>query len=524
LVEETSIARKTGPADEYSFEGLKREGIRLAQELSGLTWTDYNVHDPGVTILEQLCYALTDLMYRTEFDTADYLTGEDGEIDFEQQALSLPEVIFPGEAVTLNDYRKIFFDGIPEIDNVWIEPITDGMVRGLYRVYVQLNEDVEERGESGRQQVIEKVHSLYAANRNLCEDLHEVVIVNTRHYTLHGTVEIDSAREPADILAEVYFTASRYAASPIEFLQYEDVLREDKPISEVFTGPLTEHVYIDESTLNHSRESVTISELIGLINEIEGVRFVDDLSFMDDAGEAMESIPFDPLDFVPHILFPQTGQDIGVKLLKNEREYSVSLRAVRAEFDRLNSEYRALRQARQDFSELVEPPEGEHRNLGEYYSIQNHFPDTYGINRYGIPESSSSGRKAQAKQLKAYLLVFEQIMANYLANLQGIPRLFSLDEQLHQSYFQQQLNNRNVPNIEGLFQEDAGAMIDQLFAQFDDFGDRRSRVLDYLLGLYGEKFTQNSLRRFNYYFTPQEMEDEVIRNKLNLLKLVGGLM
>ena len=33
----------------------------LLQELCGETWTDYNLHDPGVSILEQLCYGLTDL-------------------------------------------------------------------------------------------------------------------------------------------------------------------------------------------------------------------------------------------------------------------------------------------------------------------------------------------------------------------------------------------------------------------------------------------------------------------------------
>ena len=29
------------------FESLKQEGIKLLQDLSGKTWTDYNLHDPG---------------------------------------------------------------------------------------------------------------------------------------------------------------------------------------------------------------------------------------------------------------------------------------------------------------------------------------------------------------------------------------------------------------------------------------------------------------------------------------------
>ena len=41
--------------------GLREMGIEEIQKLSGKIWTDFNLHDPGVTILEQLCYALTDL-------------------------------------------------------------------------------------------------------------------------------------------------------------------------------------------------------------------------------------------------------------------------------------------------------------------------------------------------------------------------------------------------------------------------------------------------------------------------------
>ena len=39
--------------------------------------------------------------------------------------------------------------------------------------------------------------------------------------------------------------------------------------------------------------------------------------------------------------------------------------------------------------------------------------------KYGVPESSSLKRKAQAKQLKGYLLLFEQVMADFLENLQS---------------------------------------------------------------------------------------------------------
>ncbi|MCB1830017.1 MAG: hypothetical protein KDI35_07820, partial [Gammaproteobacteria bacterium] len=87
-------------SDELSFAALRRLGIACAQEFAGENWSDFNVHDPGVTILEQICYALTDLVYRSEFDVADHLTSPDGEIDFARLALELPERIFPCRPAT----------------------------------------------------------------------------------------------------------------------------------------------------------------------------------------------------------------------------------------------------------------------------------------------------------------------------------------------------------------------------------------------------------------------------------------
>ena len=34
---------------------LRQEGIDLIARLAGKRWTDYNSHDPGITILEALC-------------------------------------------------------------------------------------------------------------------------------------------------------------------------------------------------------------------------------------------------------------------------------------------------------------------------------------------------------------------------------------------------------------------------------------------------------------------------------------
>ena len=48
-------------------------GLDHVRRLSRRLWTDHNIHDPGITTLELLAYALTDLAYRARFPLEDLL-------------------------------------------------------------------------------------------------------------------------------------------------------------------------------------------------------------------------------------------------------------------------------------------------------------------------------------------------------------------------------------------------------------------------------------------------------------------
>ena len=53
------------------------------------------------------------------------------------------------------------------------------------------------------------------------------------------------------------------------------------------------------------------------------------------------------------------------------------------------------------------------------------------------PKTASLERIAQAKQLKSYLLFFDQILANYFAQLSNLKQLLSPDNEHRKSYFTQ---------------------------------------------------------------------------------------
>jgi hypothetical protein len=59
------------------YQILRQIGLKYMQQLKGKKWIDYNSHDPGIIILEMLCYAMTDLAYRSDYKIEDILDESD---------------------------------------------------------------------------------------------------------------------------------------------------------------------------------------------------------------------------------------------------------------------------------------------------------------------------------------------------------------------------------------------------------------------------------------------------------------
>ncbi|WP_373553306.1 hypothetical protein [Haliscomenobacter sp.] len=101
---------------------LRREGIKHIERLGSACWTDFNAHDPGITMLEVLCYALTDLGYRSNFSSADLFSVGDKVNFFTAQ------YVLPNDPVTALDLRRVLID-IPGVRNVWVEQMEEPEVR-----------------------------------------------------------------------------------------------------------------------------------------------------------------------------------------------------------------------------------------------------------------------------------------------------------------------------------------------------------------------------------------------------------
>ncbi len=245
--EPVMISRESVKENDARFAALKARGVSLAQEISGSIWSDFNAHDPGITILEQLCYAITELVFHSDYDVADLLLNEDGVLDYQAQSLHLPEEVFPCRPTTLTDLRKMLLDEVKEIDNIWLSVVDaasteiESSVRGLYNAQIRRNQNSKIDDEA----LTAKVYSAFNRQRNMCEDLNSIKILENRGCILHAQIEVDHSQHADELLAEIYFRCGDYISGNIPLSAYMEVAAEGRPLEQLFDGPLTRHGLFD---------------------------------------------------------------------------------------------------------------------------------------------------------------------------------------------------------------------------------------------------------------------------------------
>ncbi|HZE68831.1 MAG TPA: hypothetical protein VE135_04800 [Pyrinomonadaceae bacterium] len=511
------------------YASLKIEGTTLIQQLAGKIWTDYNEHDPGVTTLEQLCYALTELSYRAEFPLQDLLIDKpNGKINPRRQALFIPRRILPCNPLTENDYRKLIVDLVPQVANVWLWPyrfsVPSRAVNGLYEVALYIPNadpcvcDVEFQPKAIRQ----RVRRVYNRHRNLCEDVHSIFILKPVRTVVTARVTISGALVPEAILAGIFFNLGNFLAPELRRQSLNELLDLGKTSDEIFNGPPLRNGFIADDQLQPKVSEIGVQQLAGVMARSKGVTTVTGVTVQVGDRKTIYSgdqrIPVATRGILQ--LFTQPETKLGgfsIKLFKKGIEYQPNPVRVQRELNKLWAEWRRTYKLVAQYEEFFALPKGQYHDVKRYYSIQNQYPNVYGINADGLPSEAPVMRQAQVKQLKGYLLVFEQLLADYFSQLAHVRDLYSIEYQLRQTYFFQYLTPF-VPNIEPLLKEDYQAGLGRIIRSQDNFVFRRNRFLDFLLALYAEELNASSFSVLSDCEQPDEdSQESLMRAKLAFL-------
>jgi hypothetical protein len=525
-----SISKK-----EYDIPGLRfqerfEEGIRLVQKYSGKIWTDYNYHDPGVTILEYLVYALMDLSYRTNMPVKDlFFLGVDGHDPVRQNLLIPPEDIFPTEPYTMADYRRMIIDRVRRVKNAWVNPIRDdqGGHQGLLEIQVQSRDELS---EAELEQLRTEITDLFHAHRNLGCDLGRLIMLKAVPLTISGTVHLEVDAIGEFVLSRIYAELEAYINPEVRFRNPYDLLEEGMPADEVFSGPRAQHGLILKEDLRPKSDSIHVSRMRDLMARIPGVKAVLEFKVYRDGLPVHEDqINFSAASY-PVIEFNAYDErnTPGIRIMKNNVEIEVDPVTTRQllDFDLASrrSQYLGSIQYRNTL------PRGRFtvEELGRHYAMHNEFPAIYGLGRYSqVQKSDADERKAQARQLRTYLTFFEQIMANHLAQLTNIRHLLSINSDHPDTYFT--LLPEDIPGWEELLVRDRGSHAMQLQSMINEAGEnlqRRNRVLDHLMARFSEHIQTEALRK-NALHDPGvdriQVERDIIEGKIRFLQHVTEL-
>ncbi|MFN8714046.1 MAG: hypothetical protein ACK5Z2_14455 [Bacteroidota bacterium] len=565
-MESTFIRRNAVLYPGMDFFSLRNEAIAYIQKLAGDEWTDYNEHDPGVTILDQLCYAITDLSYRNSFDAADILTGDKQFSGKNNDTFFEPEEVLHCHALCSNDWRKLIIDKVNNVRNAWVE-VTErapGVLPGLYNIIVEVTQSV--KTEEDRKAIEQNVKAVFYNHRNLSEDINSVVVLKHRNIKIKAVIDIDDYINTEETLAALFLKLQEILTRPVRLYTLTQMLEKGYPMDDIFSGPRLTNGYIIDHEMYPRITHIHYARLIRALQEVPGVKHISNFSI--EGGDDNTGIFRLGHDESPVLDSKANEQgNYGITLRKSHIPVIIDANIVESIFlIMMLAQPKSYipgqhAQVLKDFAKR----HGRNRNLSFYRSIQYDFPPIYGIGEYGIGsdalsegfQSSKSGhfganseqRRALARQLKGYLHIFEQLLANQLQQLAGIPELFSLNQQTMRTYFpatdlaipekeviecEKHQSEQNQQLREHIAMYKAGLIPAQgisykealllLMKQKDPYYDRRNKILDHLLARFGVTISSSTYEDVNWYFMNDgEFREFILNTKAEILRNIAQL-
>lgn len=475
------VIRKRDPnfPEFMNFAELRSLGLKHLGQLSGKIWTDHNVHDPGVTMLETLIYGLLDLGYRTQLPIEDLLAAPDGQAtDF-----FTPAQILANNPLTILDYRKLLMD-IPGVKNAWLEVVDDANLylenisredketvltlsceeppllpgkeelldrqkvplNGLYRVTVEMDLDALRKasncGNTASFDAAEEeeklrltIREVLQSHRNLGEDFTEIKILCREEIGLNLDLELEELASAEAVMVDLRRALEQFLSPAVNFYTLKELLDRGTSLEDAFAGRpyrTTSHGFIDTEELQaiERRTIIHRSDLYHLINAIEGVKRVRKLDFTAYVdGETPTAFLGECTNWSYHACPDCVGVFAESKSTLNFFKGAATIVLNQRELLKISRQKgRAFQKVAYNDPAVLDklPKTGNFRpDLGDYRSLQLELPTNYRIGDEGVPDDAPLWRKARALQLQSFLLFFDQLLSSYIVQLGHLRDIYS---------------------------------------------------------------------------------------------------
>ena len=436
---------------------LQQNLLGYAQSLSGNIWSDYNIHDPGVMLLEQIAYAITEIEYRAALPITDRLVSVNLANESDSYHLTPPDALFRMQAVTVDDYEAVLSSSDPRVERVLITP-GEGEESGLYHIFVVPgSQDVSE-------QACTAVALAYKNIRNLCEDA-EVTAAKAVPCTMALTLEHHRRALPEQIVAEAFARCrDLLIGRPLPGTQLSP--------DEVFANP----VRLTPGWGAFGDRARNTSLLSRAVSQIPGVLQVAKLQLIECATSKI--IPVSAIGAEQYYSLQLPDELTSISLFSRGRQSVVDMDGVK----------HYLSQCKRDYKPYQSPtfpiPENAETIDAERLAIAQELPVAYLAGSQIDPETLPSRRRTSTMQFRHYVNLLDTLLDNVEHSRADMPALYSDSMEYICTDEMTPMSNES-----DFAKTSVGKVL-------DPHTERKSRALDRLLGMFGEQFTQSSLKRF----------------------------
>lgn len=446
------------PVEDALYTKLQAQTLDEVQRLAGKVWTDYNVHDPGITVGDVTNHALTELDYKLGFPLADYCVDKDGTFSPGRFGLFPPEETYTTQPVTVEDYRRLFLAGIPDIDDVHL---TCDAKTGGYTIRI-----LPSPFRKDTDRICEEVKVLYHRYRNLCEFLSgEVEILKPDELEFQAELEIAPGEDATDVLARIYAAILDYLSGEVRISMPDDTSASGIPPEEWLEGMTG----VVRPTVSEGKR--TEHELYKRLRAVKGVRSFTTCYLMK-GGEPQTDFS---QGFGLHI--PERENELHVHI---SQEHEMQKPDFATFLRRLEVLYQSNRRRIPSQDELKKKyhwniPEATYRDIFTHDSVLGDFPACYRLS-----EEGGQGNNA----FENYLALYDRVIQDGLKEAGGLPGLLSL-----KTDNAGKLNRRHIR-------------------------EAKKQYLDFLDKLYGVESNPDWLAGQNCY---GETEEGTLRRRMNFL-------
>lgn len=366
--------------------------------------------------------------------------------------------------------------------------------------------------------------------RNLGEDYCLIDHAGVEDVAVCADVEVRPDADIERVQASIWFALEQYMTPPVPFRTLQELQGRGVAVEDIFDGPALANGFIEDADLAAAglKAMLRASDMVHLLMDIDGVVAVNQLRMTkyDDEGLVVAGAA-DPSWINDQPVY-DPGRTSAAWLLAISPRHQPRLYLNQSRFlfykdglpflPRVDEATDTLNQLRGDADRPKNPgapndlpvPPGVYRQPDDYFPVQYSFPLAYGIGPDGLPPRALPARKAQAKNLKAYLMGFEQLLGNALAQLAHTSDLFSLDATVARTYFVKPFDADVIKDLADIADpmKLTRAAVEALVETPAEFQTRRNAFLDHLLARFGEQFGEYAL------LLTQAAGDAVAKSKL----------